>query len=189
MIGSIGRAQESLVLLDRAEQRAAWQEALRGLAGREAIHGLVRGRCCRLLLDDGALAAAEFQRHARLALSPAVSAPRAAAWIAGVTGGSGLLLLQQEALWVALDGWLRELAPEAFVELLPPLRRAFAALGPPERRAMGERVKRLGGEGRGTDGIAPPGSFDGMAGVERERADRVLPVLARVLGVELHGDR
>jgi hypothetical protein len=115
-----------------------------------------------------------------------VPAPAAAAWIAGVTRGSGLLLLQQDGLWSALDGWLCELAPDTFVELLPLLRRAFAQFQPPERRTMGEKVKRLRRDGYGlaTGGPDDPTAMDG---IDRGRADRVLPVLAHVLGVERDG--
>ena len=46
--------------------------------------------------------------------------------------GSGLVLLHEDALWSALDAWLRDLSAETFVELLPLLRRAFAGFQPPE---------------------------------------------------------
>ena len=180
MVGSIDRAQESLVTLDRADLRADWRGALGRLVGRETIHGLVRGRSCRLLLEDGAIDGDEVQRLARLALSPATATPQAAAWIAGVVRGSALLLLQQEGLWSALDAWLRELSSEAFTEALPLVRRAFGDFGPPERRAMGEKVKRLGRDG-GAMAVAS-GDEGAMAGIDRARADLVLPVLARILG-------
>ncbi|MGN6563286.1 MAG: DUF5682 family protein, partial [Thermomicrobiales bacterium] len=165
-------------LLDNPDQRAEWQDALRGIAGRDGVHGLVRGRCCRLLLEDRALDDADLERLARLALSPATPTPDAAAWITGVTQGSGLLLLQLDRLWLALDRWLSDLHPETFVETLPLLRRAFSQFQGPERRAMGEKVKRLHRGGQAADA-----EFDGLAGLDRARADRVLPVLAAILGV------
>ncbi|HEX5503115.1 MAG TPA: DUF5682 family protein [Thermomicrobiales bacterium] len=180
---SIGRVRESLAVLDDAAMRDEWHGVLRKIIGREAVHGLVRGWCCRLLLDGRALDGAELHRLARLALSSATPAAQAAAWIAGVTRGSGLLLLQQDALWVALDDWLRDLAPDTFVELLPLLRRSFSAFQPPERRAMGEKVKRLRRDARGEPALPTTGD-DALADLDRARADRVLPVLARILGVE-----
>ncbi|HET8629728.1 MAG TPA: DUF5682 family protein, partial [Thermomicrobiales bacterium] len=182
MVESIGRVQESLATLDDATMRDEWHGTLRKVVGREAVHGLVRGRCCRLLLDGGALDGAELHRLARLALSPATPAAQAAAWIAGVTHGSGLLLLQQDTLWGALDDWLRDLAPDTFVEMLPLLRRAFAAFQQPERRAMGEKVKHLRRDARGEPVMAAAGDAD-LADIDRARADRVLPVLAQILGV------
>jgi hypothetical protein len=176
MVASIGNVQRSLDLLDHPEQRSAWQQVLRELADRDAIHGLVRGWCCRLLLEQRALAEAELERRARLALSTAVPLPQAAAWIEGLLQGSGLALLHEDALWLVLDQWLRELATEPFVELLPVLRRGFAGFRPPERRAMGEKVKAISQERK----PSRPAASD--PGVHLERAGRVLPVLAQVLG-------
>ncbi len=181
----IGAVQESVNLLDRAEQRGEWWRALEFLAHRESIHPLVRGWCCRLLLDGGAMDPNELQRLARLALSRAVPPMQAAAWVEGVLRGSGLVLLQQDGLWLALDRWLSELEGGVFVEMLPLVRRAFSGFQPPERRSMGEKVARLHASSGGPRPIA---GDDGAAGIDRERADLVLPVLASILGVRLNVD-
>ncbi len=181
----IGAVQESVNLLDRAEQRGEWWRALEFLAHRESIHPLVRGWCCRLLLDGGAMDPNELQRLARLALSRAVPPMQAAAWVEGVLRGSGLVLLQQDGLWLALDRWLSELEGGVFVEMLPLVRRAFSGFQPPERRSMGEKVARLHA---GSGGPRPIAGDDGAAGIDRERADLVLPVLASILGVRLNVD-
>ena len=188
MVGSIDHVQESVQMLNREDQQQEWQGVLRQLVDHEAIHGLVRGRCCRLLLEQQAMDEAELQRLARLALSPVTPAPQAASWVEGVLRGSGLQLLHQDGLWLALDGWLCELSPEVFTGLLPLLRRAFSNFQPPERRAMGAKVKRL----RSTPGIhtTTHGTIkaDGHAPIHRERADTVLPILAQILGVTYHGN-
>ncbi len=181
----IGAVQESVNLLDRAEQRGEWWRALEFLAHRESIHPLVRGWCCRLLLEGGAMDPNELQRLARLALSRAVPPMQAAAWVEGVLRGSGLVLLQQDGLWLALDRWLSELEGGVFVEMLPLVRRAFSGFQPPERRSMGEKVARLHA---GSGGPRPIAGDDGAAGIDRERADLVLPVLASILGVRLNVD-
>lgn len=181
MVESIDRTQESVALLDRPAGRDDWRGIVRRIAERDGVHGLVRGRACRILLDDRVIDSAELQRLARLALAPATPTPAAAAWIAGVVRGSGLVLLQQDGLWSALDGWLADLTPEVFVETLPLLRRAFANFQPPERRAMGEKVRRLRREGASSTASG----VEEAEGLDRARADRVLPVLARVLGVPL----
>lgn len=181
MIASVDRAQESITLLDRQEGRDDWYEALRIIAEREAIHGLVRGRAARILLDERVIDEVTLGNIARLALATATPAPDAANWIAGVIYGHGLVLLQQGALWLALDGWLRELTSEQFIAVLPLVRRAFSGFVPTERRAMGDKIKRL------TNGTAPGGQIaaDDLAGLDRTRADRVLPILAQILGVTL----
>ena len=66
-----------------------------------------------------------------------------------------------------------------FAEAVPLVRRAFAAFEAPERRAMGEKVKRFGRE-------APEGrAAEAEEEIDPERADRVLPVLAYILGSRL----
>lgn len=182
MAESLGQVQESLDLLDALPDgpgfQAEWREALTRLLDADTIHGRVRGFACRLLLDHGALDTTELARRAGLALSTAVPARDAAAWIEGLLAGSGLLLLHHDGLWTVLDGWLTQLHEDAFREVLPLLRRAFASFPAPERRKMGEKIRAMGsGEAK----TARPVSTD----LDAERADRVLPVLAHILGVDL----
>jgi len=182
MVESIDHVQESLNILDRLDQLGEWQAALRQLIDRDTIHGLVRGRSCRLLLEQRAMNEEELQRLARLALSPVTPAPQAAAWVEGVLRGSGLQLLHQDGLWLALDNWLSELAADVFIKLLPLLRRAFSGFYVPERQKMGEKVKYLRSKPQaGTHTTGKPGTLN------QERADLVLPILAQILGVTLDG--
>ena len=186
MVTSIDAVQESIGLLDRDDWRSAWLDVLSGLVSRDGVHGLVRGRCCRLLLEQHVLDSADLGRLAGLALSPAVPTDAAAAWVEGVVRGSGLLLLHQDTLWSALDTWLAALAPDSFVALLPLVRRAFSGFSGPERRAMGEKVKLLHSGSDATVGSAGAGAASGkqpLAAINSERAMRVLPVLAQILGV------
>ena len=52
MVGSIDNVHESVMLLDNQEKREQGERTLRLLAERETIHGFVRGRSCRLLLEE-----------------------------------------------------------------------------------------------------------------------------------------
>jgi uncharacterized protein DUF5682 len=178
MVESIERAQQAMDTLQRDDLRLAWQGALRTVMERDGAHGLVRGRCCRLLLEKGAVDEEELRRLAGLTLSPAIPAPEAAAWVAGVLRGGAQMMMVQDGLWLALDGWLATLDGETFVALLPLLRRAFADFEAPARRTMGEKVKNLH---RATTAAVATEAADGA--VADERARRVLPVLAQVLGV------
>lgn len=187
MLGSIDNVQGSVSLLDRENQRGEWLDCLRKLMETETLHGLIRGRCCRLLLEQNMLDDEELQRLTGLALSTANPAPQAAAWIEGVLRGSALTVLHQDGLWRALDRWLSDLTGETFEALLPILRRAFSDFQAAERRKMGEKVKHLTAE-PGTPG------HTGITGkktrqINRERADAVLPVLAQILGVTSDGNR
>ncbi|HST87199.1 MAG TPA: DUF5682 family protein [Ktedonobacterales bacterium] len=183
MVGSIENVRGTVGLLNRDDQRAGWGDVLRRLVAHDGVHGLVRGRCARLLLEMRALDGGELRRLAGLALSPAVPAPQAAAWVEGVLRGGGLELLQQDGLWLALDAWLADLAPDTFVALLPLLRRAFSGFHPPERRAMGEKVKRLRSAAGATASTSTGQPGAAIPTLNTARAGTVLPVLAHILGV------
>jgi hypothetical protein len=182
MVEAMGEVTASVGLLDRQDMRADWQQIMRRLADLDGCHGLVRGVACRLLVEQQVIDEAELRRRARLALSPANPAAEAAAWVQGLVRGSGMVLLHQDGLWAALDEWLLELPADLFTELLPLLRRAFSDFQPPERRAMGDKAKHLRRLGERAEARLAADA----AGLVRERADRVLPILAQILGSSRH---
>ena len=158
---------------------------LRGLVGGERVAGGVRGRCARLLMDDGVLAEGEAARFVGLALSPGTEPGEAAAWIEGFLGGGaggGLLLVHDERLLGLVDQWLTGVSGDAFVDVLPLLRRTFGAYESGVRRTLGELVRR----GPGHSGAAVPlaeGASGFGAEVDPGRADAVLPVVGLLLGL------
>ena len=172
------RVQESLGVLDDAGKQAEWDELLLELAGDDRAHGLVRGWACRALFERRRIDEAELDRRAGLVLSPATPALEAAAWMEGLLKGNGLVLLHQDGVWLALDAFLERLRDEGFQEMLPLLRRAFSDFSGPERRLMAEKVKTL----RERSSRGQPAAEIG-ATIDVERANLVLPVLARILGV------
>jgi hypothetical protein len=183
MAESIAAGEECVNLLDRSGMYEKWRTVLGPLAENESVNALLRGWCCRLLLEAGSLDEEELQRLAGLSLSPAAPATEAAAWVEGVLRGSGLVLLHQTGLWMALDGWLTGLDPETFTSLLPLVRRAFSDFEPAEKRAMGERVRKLASGGE----AGPAHGYDVSGDLDHRRAARTLPVLAQILGVERDG--
>jgi hypothetical protein len=165
--------------------RDRWRGVLRTLSLRDTVPGLLRGRAVRLLLDDGALGLEEAARLMGLALSPGTPPADAAAWIEGfVGGGGGLLLVHDERLLGLMDSWLTGVPTEAFTDVLPLLRRTFAAYDPGVRRTLGELVRR--GPGFRASGGAAHGAVTSGFATEpdAERADAVLPVLRLLLGLE-----
>ena len=72
------------------------------------------------------------------------------------------------------------LPPETFTNLLPLVRRAFSDFEPAERRAMGEKVRKLGSGGEAGTEHADNGTGD----LDHRRASRTLPVLAQIMGVD-----
>jgi hypothetical protein len=189
MVTSIDHVQETIDTLNRDDSmRPDWLQVLRRLVDSGPVHGLVRGRCCRLLLEQNALSEAELQRLARLSLSPVVPADQATAWVEGVLRGGGIKLLHQDGLWRALDAWLVSLSGEAFVALLPLLRRSFSGFSTSERRDMGNKVAHMHrtGHGEGASVAGGDGSTSGRL-INQERAEAVLPVLAKILGAARDG--
>jgi hypothetical protein len=178
MVDSLARVDEALRLLNTPEMDAEWSGVLARLSVLEGAHMMVRGWCCRRALERQTIDGDELARLARLALSPAGVASDAAAWLEGLLRGSGLGLLHQDGLWLALDSWLRRLGADTFTATLPLLRRSFSGFQEPERRAMGEKVKRLRGDA--LSGEEPVEAE--TVPIDRERARRVLPVLAHILG-------
>ncbi len=180
MTESIAAVQTSLLRLDDPQYTASWQGVLARVIDDEGIHGLVRGVCCRQLLEAGILTSAELERHARHALSPATPATQAAAWIEGVLRGNGEVVLAQDGLWHALDTWVCHLSADHFVGALPLLRRAFAQFDASVRQRMGAKVKHLPAAGTATP---LPGTAPDHVPLDVARADLTLPILARLLGV------
>jgi hypothetical protein len=164
----------AIALLDDASLTRRWHDVLIALSTRDDMHGLVAGRLNRLLLDAGLLDVAEAGRRMGLVLTVGVPAGRAAAWIEGFLTGDGLLLVHDERLLRLVDGWLTGIPPEAFVEVLPLLRRTFSEYPSPQRRQIGERAVRLGG--------AEPDRSTADVDVDIERAELVMPTVKVLLG-------
>jgi hypothetical protein len=172
----IDAVHAAVALLDQAEATARWQDALLVLSTRDDLHGLLSGQLNRLLLDAGLLDVAEAGRRMALVLTVGVPVGRAAAWIEGFLTGDGLLLVHDERLLRLVDGWLTGIPAEAFVEVLPLLRRTFSEYPAPQRRQIGERAVRLGGARTGRD------EAEGADDVDADRSDLVMPTVAALLG-------
>jgi hypothetical protein len=170
----ISRLDAALRVLDRADHLEAWHAALGRILDLPGGHGLVAGRCCRILLDAGGLPAETVGLRLRHMLARAESPARGAAFVEGLLKGSGLILLHDQSLWQVIDDWVSEIAPEVFIEALPLLRRTFATFAAGERRRIGERV---------THGAVVTRGDAAVAALDEQRADLVLPVVAQLLGV------
>lgn len=175
----IDGVQGALALIDDAEASQRWQALLGGLSTRDDLHGLLSGRMSRLLLDAGTVDADEIGERMALVLTVGVPVAKAAAWIEGFLAGDGLLLVHDERLLALVDAWLTGIPADAFVEVLPLLRRTFSGYPAPQRRMIGERAAHIG-----TGGRPRAGEHDDQ--VDPDRGALLLPVVARLLGKELH---
>lgn len=173
MYEKLNAVNSAIALLQNNEHLASWHKVLTQMS-EQGLHGIISGRCCRLLMDASTFDADEAARRMGLALSTANEPPQAAAWVEGFLKGSGLLLLHDDKLWQVLDSWVSQLSGDTFTALLPLLRRTFSTFSHPERRQMGERVKR--GNVRLTI-LSVDADFD------QSSANAVLPIVAQLLGL------
>ncbi|MFD8571350.1 DUF5682 family protein [Streptomyces sp. NPDC059639] len=184
MRGHVDGVHGAVALLEDAGLRDRWRAVLRTLAVRDSVAGVIRGRCARMLLDEGELTDDDTARLMSLALSPGTPPAEAAAWIEGFVGGGsggGLLLVHDERLLALVDGWLTGVSDDAFTDVLPLLRRTFSAYESGVRRSLGELVRRGPGSSASapTGTGLPPGFADDL---DQTRADAVLPVVRMLLG-------
>jgi hypothetical protein len=167
---------EALSLLaERLPLRAEWLDTLARLVDRPDLPGLLAGRLLRMLRDAGTLDADAAELRLARALTVGVPPVTAAGYVEGFLSGGGLLLVHDEALLTLTDRWLSGLAPDVFTAVLPLLRRTFAAFAAPERRAVGEQVRRLG-----SGGTRPRSDVDDFE-LDLARVAGVLPTLELLL--------
>ncbi|WP_373869684.1 DUF5682 family protein [Acrocarpospora pleiomorpha] len=132
------RSGDSSAAYAVASPRGRWLAALRGVPDRADVPGVIEGRIVRILFDAEVIDDADDRMSRAMSLGhPPV---RVAAWIEGFLSGGGLMLVHDARLLAMVDGWLTGLQGEAFIDVLPLLRRTFGAFAPPERRAIGSRV-------------------------------------------------
>ncbi|HEX7862754.1 MAG TPA: DUF5682 family protein [Verrucomicrobiae bacterium] len=174
MFSKVVAVNAAISLLQDPEHAEMWHSVLKHLADGSGLHGLIAGRAARLLLDAKQIDLPDAARRLSLVLSTANAPTHAAAWVDGFIRNSGLLLLHDDALWNVLDEWVTALSADHFTATLPLLRRSFSTFQQGERRQLGTRV--VTGVKRQAPAAAVHGEFN------QARADRALPLLAKLLG-------
>jgi hypothetical protein len=139
---AIEAAHRGVSLAEISPLREQWYRALTAVAEQPLVHGAVQGRVVRLLLDAGELPIEAVRAHVSRNLSRAADARHGAAWLDGFLVGDVALLLHDANLLSAIDDWVTNVADDTFEDVLPLLRRAFARYEKPERRLLGDRLKR-----------------------------------------------
>jgi Family of unknown function (DUF5682) len=192
----VGAADQALRALGNAEYLEAWRDTLLRVGGSAAkvtpfasgqkapqatfcngrsaaTHSLLAGYAHRILYDAKAIDFDELATAVSIALSIGNAPESGATWIEGLLAGGGTLLIHDDRLRNVLDGWLRTVSEEHFIQVLPLLRRTFAQFAPAERRVLGERL-RSRDSSAATATAAPPQDFDETA------ARAVLPLLTLI---------
>lgn len=168
------RTHAAIELLENPQFMNDWVDCLRRILDHDTVHGLVRGRCARLLLDAGKLASEQIAQRLSLTLSRGNEPAQGARWLEGFLSGSGLLLIHDEKLLGLIDAWMAQIDGAIFQELVPLLRRTFATFPAGERRQIGQMLHR--GRPAGATGA------EGSGEIDRVRAERALPLLKLILG-------
>lgn len=176
MTRHIAATDQAIAPMDDAGLQNPWRETLRRIADLPGVHGLVGGRCARVLFDKGSLDNAELSRRTSQCLSPGTAPLDGAAWLEGFFEKSGGVLIAHRELWDLVDAWIQGLGPEAFENTLPLLRRTFATFHSAERRQLGERVR---------EGSAGAATVVDSGRVDAERGAKALPLIAKILGLEM----
>jgi hypothetical protein len=177
MYDRLVQVHSALLTLQDSDLIAAWNGVLNQLVDQMNLHGLIAGRCYRLLFDQKLLEGKEVERRMGLAIAPAVEPVQSMSWIDGFLRGSGLILLHNEELWHILNDWVRSVKSEVFPQLLPLLRRTFSTFAAPERSQIGALARRGAG-------ASATRSSSASTTLDEARARKVLPLVAQILGLD-----
>ncbi|MBK6947090.1 MAG: hypothetical protein IPH16_02520 [Haliscomenobacter sp.] len=165
---------QAVHLLTDIPGRSDWTEALAGLALSAESQPLLAGLATRLLVEEGVWqAGSAAQVFSRALTGGERQALPSALWLEGFTQGSALLLLHTPSLWNIVAQWVDGIPQEAFVPVLPVLRRAFSRFSAAERTLIWQRVR----EGEGAFSWAKA-----MNGLDESRLQPVTLALHRLLG-------
>ena len=152
-----------------------WQQALQNIANSPVTSPVIAGYATRLLVDYKLLEGDELVKSFHFRMSRTSLPGISAAWLEGFLKGSGTILLLDETLWNVVNNWVSALDDDAFMQVLPLLRRAFSHFSQPERRKIGEKAK----SGR-TETVS---SYRNDA-FDYERAKKGIPIVLRLLGMQ-----
>jgi uncharacterized protein YaaQ len=172
--------------LAQQDHLTAWHDVLLRLLTQAITPGLLAGRACRLLLDVQAITQETAAHHLARVLNPAktktftaAELADAAGWLEGFLKGSDLLLIHDRVLWQILDAWVRRLPDDQFQLMLPLLRRSFSRFSKGAKQQLGRQVLQMPALEAGETAV--------ISGFDEKRANKVLPLLAQLLGLENSG--
>ncbi len=170
----IEAVHQGVTILNDSYHRDEWSAALLRISAMATAHGLVAGRCVRILRDGLVIpddqAGAELSR----ALSRGTDAVQAAQWIEGFLAGDVGLLLHDRQLLSILDEWVCRVAGPLFDDVIPLLRRTFGQLSKVDRRHLAHRLFTADS----------PAMKARPTQIDASRADAALPRFLSLLGMD-----
>ncbi|RAJ76720.1 hypothetical protein CLV59_108241 [Chitinophaga dinghuensis] len=173
MLDQLYSLNDAIQTLQNNDITNAWQHALQLISRNPHAARSLAGYATRLLSDARLLSNEELVRTFSVAMSVGNNPADAAAWLEGFLRGSGSLLLVDDTLLHLLQNWVNDLGDDIFIQLLPLLRRTFAAFSSPERRQIGEKIKK---------GDNTSSSSKVLTNTEDNRGQLGVPVILQLLG-------
>jgi len=131
----------SLLMSDPEEMQPVMTTEGKPLKEYVEARSKIRGAATRILLDNEILKIEQAVGVLGYALSKSVAIADASSWLNGFLYGSGLLLIHNPVLWEIVDEWVTGLNDDQFQQMLPALRRTFAAFAASERQKMLQLVR------------------------------------------------
>ncbi len=175
IVETVTKLNDAVALLQDKNIATQWQQTLHTVSSGATSSPVISGYATRLLTDYKLLEGEALIKAFHFRMSTANAPADSAAWLEGFLKGSGTLLLVDNNLWSLVAEWVSGLEAETFTQVLPLLRRTFAAFTPPERKKLGEKVK----SGGAVTGIKAVHQTD----VDEERAKQGIPVVMQLLGL------
>lgn len=126
----------AFTLLQIENYKESWLNTLEHLGNLTSLHPLLSGFITRLLYDMARLGKHQTQQILQQALSQSITGTEKAQWLEGFLSGNGLILIHHFELWNLINEWLTGLPEEAFIQILPLLRRTFSGYSSFERKKI-----------------------------------------------------
>ncbi|MGV3704311.1 MAG: DUF5682 family protein [Arcticibacter sp.] len=171
----IKSVHQSIVFLDDEDFRSSWLEALQRTISMKQVAPLIYGSCCKILYDVKALDSDQTAAELSRALSRGNEPSYSAQWIEGFLKDAATILILDDGIWNIINEWVAGLDADTFMELVPLLRRTFAAYHSAEKSRLAQKIKH-GGSATGTAAVQ-------NYAINKGRAERVLPILEKILGL------
>ena len=134
------RVLHRIALAQARVDRQGWFAAMRALSTSYAVNASAAGLASGLLYLAQVLGDDEVGLLVGQRLSNTLDPTGAAGFLQGFFEVNALALVKSRPVVAALDAYLTSIDKDRFRDLLPVLRRAFAPLGPTERRYLLENV-------------------------------------------------
>ncbi|HIU17065.1 MAG TPA: hypothetical protein IAB01_01290 [Candidatus Avidesulfovibrio excrementigallinarum] len=191
---AVVKVHAALRLLEEEGHFETWLDTLLQLVGRQSAHPFLRGLFVRLLIDARRMDAPAVERELSRALSRGEDAAHSADWLTGFLEDNTLILLHDAVLWQVVDSWLLGLSEDAFLHVMPLLRRVFSEAPQAERRSLGERAEQASQEAarQTPEGVSPQpasGLQEGQKAAAQMQelqtaSGLIAPLIRRILGLQ-----